>query len=38
MKPDVRPGIIVFDENNFIFACGNNIVIQTHKTNPETKT
>jgi hypothetical protein len=28
LKPDVKPGIIAFDENTFIFVCGNNIVIQ----------
>jgi len=29
LKPDVRPGIIAYDDHTIIFVCGNNVVIQT---------
>ena len=27
LKPDVRPGIIAYDDHTLIFVCGNNVII-----------
>jgi hypothetical protein len=28
LRPEVKPGVIAFNDSTFIFVCGNNIVIQ----------
>jgi hypothetical protein len=32
LKPDVRPGVIAYDEHTLIFVCGNNVIIQSMQT------
>jgi len=27
VKPDVRPGILEYNDRTFIYVCGNNVVI-----------